>query len=160
MGSHTHVCVCAPGQVIVAGPAGHQSTEGLLDAVHAAWAPDKALVLIDPTNPNSAGFWKQHNPEAWAMVDAHYSKQGRSTDASAAAAAAAEPAGSAEAAAADMGLQPAAAAAAGADAGRFPPTAFVCQNFTCQAPTSDAAKVVALLSSQGSGMLKLQPVKL
>jgi hypothetical protein len=161
------VCLAGPVQVIVAGPAGHQATEALLDAAHAAWAPDKALILIDPTNPDSAGFWKQHNPEAWAMVDAHFSKQGggRSAAASGTAAdTAAEPAGSAEAAAADMGLQPAAAAAAGGgagwDAGRFPPTAFVCQNFTCQAPTSDAAKVVALLSSQGAGMLKLQPVKL
>lgn len=163
VGGCAHVSVlCDPGQVIVAGPAGHQATEGLLDAAHAAWAPDKALILIDPTNPDSAGFWKQHNPEAWAMVDAHYSKQGRSADASAAP----EPAGSAQEAAeaADMGLQPAAAAevagaGAGADAGRFPPTAFVCQNFTCQAPTTEAAKVVALLSSQ-AGMLKLQPVKL
>lgn len=153
-------------QVIISGPASHKSTESLLNAAHAAWAHDKAVILIDPTDADSVGFWKQHNPEAWAMVDAHYSKQGRTSGTTAAAAA---PAGATEAAAAaevsDMGLKPDAAAAGaeagtGGDDGRFPPTAFVCQNFTCQAPTGDAAKVYELLSRQGTPVVKLQPVKL
>jgi hypothetical protein len=79
------------------------------------------------------------------MVETHYSKSGRT------AAAAAAPAGSAEGAAA--------AAGSGNDGG-FAPTAFVCQNFTCQAPTGDAGKVYELLSKQGEGVVKLQPVKL
>jgi hypothetical protein len=81
------------------------------------------------------------------MVETHYSKSGRT------AATAAAPAGSAEGAAA-------AAAAGSANDGGFAPTAFVCQNFTCQAPTGDAGKVYELLSKQGEGVVKLQPVKL
>lgn len=97
------------------------------------------------------------------MVEAHYRKHG-----AAATAAAAEPAGSAEQAtteaqtAADMGLEPSAAAAGEAGGAGLAPTAFVCQNFTCQAPTGDAGRVYELLSKQQGavGAVKLQPVKL
>ena len=62
--------------------------------------------------------------------------------------------------AAQQEQQAAAGDAAGGDGG-FTPTAFVCQNFTCQAPTSDADKVYELLSRQGgAAAVKLQPVKL
>jgi hypothetical protein len=152
-------------QVIISGKP--TQTDPLLNAAHAAWAPDKALILIDPTNPDSLGFWKAHNPEAWAMVEAHYSKQQKHAPGSSsggAATVAEPPAGAAEVVVADMGLQPteSAAAAAAGDAGRskFPPTAFVCQNFTCQAPTGDAGKVYDLLTLQSTGVVKLQPVKL
>eukprot|EP00882_Tetradesmus_deserticola_P003612 GHRQ01003823.1.p1 GENE.GHRQ01003823.1~~GHRQ01003823.1.p1 ORF type:complete len:233 (+),score=84.97 GHRQ01003823.1:86-700(+) len=187
-------------QVVIAGPASHPATQALLDAAHAAWAPDKAVLLIDPTNASSASFWQQHSPEAWAMVDAHYRK----------AAAAAAPAGSAENAAApaaveappevdvqELGLEAAglassadassapagataataaegpagevrtsevaAAGGAGSAAG-FVPTAFVCQNFTCLAPTSSADKLYEQLSVRAgkaaAGGVKLTPVKL
>ena len=63
-----------PLQVIIAGSSSQPVTQALLNAAHAAWAPDKALLLIDPADAESASFWQQHNPEAWAMVEAHYSK--------------------------------------------------------------------------------------
>jgi hypothetical protein len=61
-----------------------------------------------------------------------------------------------------MGLEPSAAAAGEGSGAGFAPTAFVCQNFTCQAPTGDAGRVYELLSKhQGAaGVVKLQPVKL
>lgn len=151
-------------QVIISGEA--TQVDPLLNAAHAAWAPDNALILIDPTSPDSVGFWKAHNPEAWAMVDAHYSKQQKQAPSSShgGAATVAEPACAADSMVADMGLQPkegaVAAAAGGAGSSMFPPTAFVCQNFTCQAPTGDAGKVYDLLSQQSAGVVKLQPVKL
>lgn len=148
---HTHA------QVIIAGRASHPATEALLNAAHAAWAPDKAVILIDPTSPDSAAFWRTHNPDALKMVESHYSRhQGGSGAASTAAAAA--PAGVSDAAAAGDGDGD-----PGGDSsdGGFTPTAFVCQNFTCQAPTTEAAKVYELLSRQGSPPgVKLQPVKL
>ncbi|WIA34616.1 hypothetical protein OEZ86_012935 [Tetradesmus obliquus] len=121
-------------QVIVAGSPSQPATQALLNAAHAAWAPDKALLLIDQADAESASFWQQHNPEAWAMVEAHYSKA-------------------------------AAAAAAGAAAGgEVEPTAFVCQNFTCLAPTSSAEKLYEQLSARpgkgAAGGVKLTPVKL
>jgi hypothetical protein len=155
-------------QVIVAGEASQPATQALLNAAHAAWAPDKALLLIDPTDDESASFWQQHNPEAWAMVDAHYKKAaaagagaGGGVSSGIDAAAAAEgPRG--EVKASEI------AAAGGAPneaAGGAVPTAFVCQNFTCLAPTSDADKLYEQLSvragraAAGSGV-KLTPVKL
>jgi uncharacterized protein YyaL (SSP411 family) len=109
--------------VIIAGSAADPATSVLLDAAHAAWAPDKALILVDLSDAAAVEFWRAHNPEAWAMVDAHFSKQGQQQEA----------------------------------------TAFVCQNFTCQAPTSSAAKLYELLAAQqqgGGGAPKLQPVTL
>jgi hypothetical protein len=160
-----HAAVLVLRQVIVSGET--SQTDALLDAAHAAWAPDKALILIDPANPDSVAFWKAQNPEAWAMVDAHYSKQQKQAagtgSSSAGSAIVAEPAGAAESTVADMGLQPtggSAAAGAAGDGSKFPPTAFVCQNFTCQAPTGDPGKVYDLLMQQSAGVVKLQPVKL
>eukprot|EP00882_Tetradesmus_deserticola_P011030 GHRQ01011665.1.p1 GENE.GHRQ01011665.1~~GHRQ01011665.1.p1 ORF type:complete len:255 (+),score=110.24 GHRQ01011665.1:116-766(+) len=199
-------------QVIIAGPASHAATQALLDAAHAAWAPDKAVLLIDPTNASSASFWQQHSPEAWAMVDAHYRKAAAaaaapagpaeapaSSDAAAPAAVEAPPevdvqelgleaagvASSADAASAPAGAskatgttaataaegpagevrtsEVAAAGGAGSAAG-FVPTAFVCQNFTCLAPTSSADKLYEQLSVRAgkaaAGGVKLTPVKL
>lgn len=163
-------------QVIVAGQAASPTTQALLHAAHAAPAFDKAVILIDPCNPDSVAFWKQHNPEAWTMVDAHFQRSG---PAAAAAAGGLAPAGAAAAeglddlgmsatgvAAAAAGASETAAevaasevAAAGGAAARFTPAAFVCQNFTCQAPTSSPEKVYDLLRAQG-GAVKLQPFKI
>ena len=63
---------CAGGdlrQVIIAGRRGAQDTEALLDAAAAPFAPDKALILIDPGDEGVVGFWRAHNPEALAMVE-------------------------------------------------------------------------------------------
>jgi uncharacterized protein YyaL (SSP411 family) len=89
------------------------------------------------------------------MVEAHHSKT--------AAAAGAGP-GEAAAAIAAAAATSDVAAAAGADGG-YQPTAFVCQNFTCQAPTASAQKVYELLTAAGTGAggwgpVKLTPVKL
>jgi uncharacterized protein YyaL (SSP411 family) len=81
----------------------------LLDAAHQAFAPDKALLLINPTDPASTAFWGQHNPEALAMVTAQVDQ------------------------------------VAGGKSGELPATAFVCQNFTCQAPTTDTHKLIQQL---------------
>lgn len=56
-------------QVIVAGKAGAADTEALMDAAHASFTPDKAIMLIDPTDEASASFWRKQNPEALAMVE-------------------------------------------------------------------------------------------
>ena len=40
-----------------------------MDAAHASFAPDKAVMLIDPTDGASTSFWREHNPEALAMAE-------------------------------------------------------------------------------------------
>ena len=55
-------------QIIIAGKAGAPDTEALMDAAHASYAPDKAVMLIDPTDEASTSFWGEHNPEALAMA--------------------------------------------------------------------------------------------
>lgn len=40
-----------------------------MDAAHASFTPDKAIMLIDPTDEASASFWRKQNPEALAMVE-------------------------------------------------------------------------------------------
>jgi uncharacterized protein YyaL (SSP411 family) len=90
-------------QVVVAGPRGDAATEALIQAAHSVFAPDKVVISIDPTNQQEMDYWKQHNQEAYSMVEGAAEKlQAR-------------------------------------------PAAFVCQNFTCQAPTSDPGKVQELL---------------
>lgn len=59
-------------QVIIAGRFGTDDTKVLLAAAHGPFCPDKAVVLVDPTDPSSLAFWRQHNPEAAAMVDQHF----------------------------------------------------------------------------------------
>ena len=39
-----------------------------MDAAHASYAPDKAVMLIDTTDEASTSFWGEHNPEALAMA--------------------------------------------------------------------------------------------
>ena len=56
-------------QVIIAGKRGAPDTEALLDAAHAVFAPDKAVIFIDPNDKASADFWREHNPQALAMVE-------------------------------------------------------------------------------------------
>jgi hypothetical protein len=56
-------------QVIIAGRSGAADTETLLDAAQAAFAPDKAVIFIDPTDKASVEFWRSHNPQALAMVE-------------------------------------------------------------------------------------------
>ena len=61
-------------QVIVAGAQGQPETQALLDAVHAAFVPDKAVVVLDPEDQDgSMRFFEEHNPEAVAMVRRHFS---------------------------------------------------------------------------------------
>ena len=40
-----------------------------MDAAHASFAPDRTVMLIDPTNEASASFWREHNPDALAMAE-------------------------------------------------------------------------------------------
>ena len=43
-----------------------------MDTAHASFAPDKMVMLIDPTDEASAGFWRAHNPEALAMAEGRH----------------------------------------------------------------------------------------
>ncbi|BDA44314.1 Spermatogenesis-associated protein 20 [Coccomyxa sp. Obi] len=95
-------------QVIIAGRRGAPDTEALLDAAQAVFAPDKAVIFIDPSDKASVDFWREHNPQALAMVEGANLK------------------------------------------GDSPATAFVCQNFTCKAPTSDPKKLKAALAEARS----------
>ena len=56
-------------QVIIAGKAGAPDTEALMNAAHASFAPDRTVMLIDPTDEASTSFWREHNPEALAMAE-------------------------------------------------------------------------------------------
>ena len=56
-------------QVIIAGKAGSPDAEALMDAAHASFAPDRTVLLIDPTDEASTSFWRNHNPEALAMAE-------------------------------------------------------------------------------------------
>jgi hypothetical protein len=56
-------------QVIIAGKRGARDTEALMDAAQAPFAPDKALIFIDPADEATAEFWRGHNPQALAMVE-------------------------------------------------------------------------------------------
>ena len=56
-------------QVIIAGARGAPDMEALLDAAAAAYAPDKALIAIDPADEPDLAFWREHNPEALATVE-------------------------------------------------------------------------------------------
>lgn len=40
-----------------------------MDAAHSSFAPDKAIMLIDPADKAIASFWREQNPEALAMVE-------------------------------------------------------------------------------------------
>jgi hypothetical protein len=172
-------------QVIIAGSTANPATIGLLNAAHAAWAPDKAVILIgefgggqgrvsrltklavqrtpvtiktlalhqllapnplshhhattDPADPESATFWQTHNPQAWAMVAAHFAK----AEAAAGGVSAAGVRGDA--------MASEVAAAGGADDAAVTPTAFVCANYTCQAPTTSSERLYeVLVSSSGA----------
>jgi hypothetical protein len=107
--------------VIIAGSVEDPATAALLAAAHAAWPPDRALLVIDPSCADDTRLWGAHNPQALAMVQAHAAK-----------------------------LQ-AAAGGSGGEGGGFVPTAFVCQNYTCKAPTTDPHRLLALLREAGTG---------
>lgn len=92
-------------QVVISGRQGAADTEALINAAHAASAVDKVIIFVDPSLDSHREYWKEHNPEAWSMVE----PQARST----------------------------------VEGSRA--VAYVCQNYTCQAPTSDAAQVAHLL---------------
>ncbi|KAF5835573.1 Six-hairpin glycosidase-like protein [Dunaliella salina] len=81
--------------------------QALMDAVHAPFAPSKAVIHIDVSDPACKAFWQDHNPAALDMVQAHFEKHG------------------------------------------VAPTAFICQNFTCQAPTSSPVDVAKQLQQSG-----------
>ncbi|GFR51902.1 hypothetical protein Agub_g14278 [Astrephomene gubernaculifera] len=105
-------------QVIIAGQPGAPDTSALLDAVHSCYCPDKVVLLVDPADPRDMRFWAAHNPSVHHMVAAHF----------------AAPASAAASSTAPLSstIPPAA-------------TAFICQCFTCQAPTGDPARVRELL---------------
>ncbi|KAK9822685.1 hypothetical protein WJX81_000506 [Elliptochloris bilobata] len=93
-------------QVIIAGRTGAPDTEALLDAAHAPFAPDKAIILVDPASTEDMAFWREHNPAVLEMVEG-----------------------------------------AGLTAGTCPATAFVCQNFTCLAPTCEPKRLRTALAA-------------
>ena len=43
-----------------------------MDAAHTSFAPDKAIMLIDPADEASASFWREQNPEALAMAEGNF----------------------------------------------------------------------------------------
>eukprot|EP00197_Chlamydomonas_leiostraca_P004455 CAMPEP_0202859470 /NCGR_PEP_ID=MMETSP1391-20130828/1566_1 /ASSEMBLY_ACC=CAM_ASM_000867 /TAXON_ID=1034604 /ORGANISM="Chlamydomonas leiostraca, Strain SAG 11-49" /LENGTH=819 /DNA_ID=CAMNT_0049538503 /DNA_START=158 /DNA_END=2617 /DNA_ORIENTATION=- len=101
-------------QVIVAAPKGSgglhsPAASALLDAVHGAYAPDKAVLLLDLGDDACVQFWRAHNPQALSMAEAHY--------------------------------------AAHAGDG---PLVFICQDYTCQAPTADPERATRLLAAAGA----------
>jgi hypothetical protein len=63
-------------QVVVAGPLYSAETQALLDAVHAAWVPDKIVLVLDLNDQTCVDFFQLHNPLAVAMVRNHVSKNG------------------------------------------------------------------------------------
>lgn len=114
-------------QVVIAGRRGDAAVEALVDAAHSVFAPDKVVISIDPTQQREMDFWREHNPEAFSMVDGAAEKLGNRS------------------------------------------AAFVCQNFTCLAPTADPARVRELLQqsrgpaaggSAGADGARLQEVDL
>eukprot|EP00877_Chromochloris_zofingiensis_P013089 jgi/Chrzof1/8033/UNPLg00078.t1 len=148
-------------QVIISGPVSDATVSDLLNATHGVWAPDKAVILINPEDSADMEFWQQHNPEAFAMVKQHYQSHHRAPAGSdVGAAEASQGTGNSSEAvgtAADMGLDD----STGPDKPAFPATAFVCQNFACQAPTSDPEKVRNLLGQQtGSQQPRVQKFNL
>ena len=68
------------GQVVIAGTAGAEDTEQLLNAAHSVFAPDRVVLLIDPAQPAVVDFWRGFNPEALAMVQAGGRKPGDRCD--------------------------------------------------------------------------------
>lgn len=56
-------------QVIIAGSPDAAETQALLIAAHAAYAPDRVVIPIDPSNKASTEWYKQHNPGALSMVE-------------------------------------------------------------------------------------------
>ncbi|GLC40323.1 hypothetical protein PLESTM_001049200 [Pleodorina starrii] len=113
-------------QVIVAGGAGAADTGALLDAVHSPYCPDKVVLVVDPTDPRDMDFWFARNPAAHAMVAAHFAKL-------------IPPPQQQQQGQQGQGIPASATATA---------TAFICQNFTCQAPTTDPARVRQLLTQR------------
>jgi uncharacterized protein YyaL (SSP411 family) len=57
-------------QVVIAGRRGAPDTEALLDACFAVYTPDRAVILLDAADEESMAFWREHNPEAVAVLDA------------------------------------------------------------------------------------------
>lgn len=57
-------------QVVVAGRRGAADTEALLDAAFSVYAPDKIIIHLDLEDDEVMGYWREHNPEAVAVVEA------------------------------------------------------------------------------------------
>lgn len=55
-------------QVVVLGQRSSPKTSGLLDAVHSQLVPDKAVIVIDPSDQDCVDFWRTKNPNATGVV--------------------------------------------------------------------------------------------
>ncbi|KAG2441992.1 hypothetical protein HYH02_009785 [Chlamydomonas schloesseri] len=123
-------------QVIIAGRPDAADTSALLDAVHGPFCPDKVVLVLDPSDPADMAWWGARNPPAAAMVAAHFDRSRLEQQGEAAG-------GGSSSSSSSVGAAPAGPAAAAAVAA----VAFICQNYTCQAPTSDPARVRQMLAA-------------
>ncbi len=149
-----------PPQVIIAGAPADPLRRQLLAAAHGPLCPDKTLVLLDPADRASLDFWRAHNPQAVAMVGAPGGPACPARRAAPRRAAVAwllvgrgQPRGWQPAPRHPLVAAPAQVEAHYLQKRGLPATAaaFVCQNFTCQAPTSDPAQLRQLLQRRAGG---------
>ena len=94
-------------QVVIYGPLHHERTCQLLDAIHRDYDPSKTLILIDPDDPESLAFWKEQSLENLRVLEKVI----------------------------DWGEDSELPVPRQKDG--IVPTAYVCANFTCKAPTQD-----------------------
>lgn len=125
-------------QVIIAGSLADPATQALMDAVHTPFTPDKVVIHIEPPTEGQQQQGQQGGSSSSSSLDFWQ---------------AANPE------AASMVKAHWERQAQLGNAAPYTPTAFVCQNFTCQAPTTDAGAVVRLLrqAGGGSGGARAQP---
>lgn len=55
-------------QIVIAGPKQSSEFQGLLNACHMFYDPDKVIIPIDPSDPDDREFWQVHNPTVLAMA--------------------------------------------------------------------------------------------